>query len=212
MAEQDNNSFNDQPVLVEDNSLAKIAWQLIIGAAVAVAVVGAAVYYWYQKQQTAEIAAAALAAAHDAAQWQQVVDQYPGTAAAGSALLLLAADRQEKQDYAGAAELYAGYLQKYADSSLVSAVQFARAQSLAADGQTDAAQTAYLAIVDAKPANPYAGGAAVALARVYLAGHNVSAARQTLTDFISREVNVNSSFLNEANQLLRELPQGGAGR
>ncbi|MDR2463483.1 MAG: hypothetical protein LBD30_06855 [Verrucomicrobiales bacterium] len=203
MAELDNHSFNDQPVLVGDNSLAKIARQLIASAIIIVSVTGAAVWYWHQKQQTGEAAAGALANAGDAAQLQQVADQYPDSAAGASALLRLAADCQEKQDYAGAAELYDRYLQKNAKSPLAPAAQFAQAGCLQAAGQKAAAQAAYLAIISAKPSNPYAGGASVALARIYWAEHNPGAARQTLTDFISRDIN--SGYLNEANRLLREL-------
>jgi TolA-binding protein len=208
MAEQRNNTFNDQPVLIEDNGLAIITRNIIIGLLLAIVASGAVIYYWSQKQHTGETAAAALSNASGAEQFQKVLDQYPGTAAAATALLFIASSQQEKQDYATAADSYARYLQKNAKSPLAPVAQFAQAECLAAAGKKDEAQAAYLAIINAKPANPHAGGAAVALARIYLADNNTNAARQTLTDFLSRDIN--SSFQAEAGKLLRELPQNSS--
>jgi TolA-binding protein len=203
MAEPSNNIFNDQPVLVEDQSLGRTVRGILIGLLVIVSVVVAVLWYRHQRQHAEETAAAALAKAVGAEQCQQVADQYPATAAGAAALLFTAAGQQEQQDYLAAAELYACYAQQRANSPLAAPAQFARAQCLAAAGRQSEAQAAYLAIVSAKPANPYAGGAAVALARGYLAEHNVSAARQTLTDFLARDLG--SSYQAEAGQLLRAL-------
>jgi TolA-binding protein len=205
MAEQSNNVFNDQPVLIEDNGLATFARNIIIGLVAVIIAAIVVIYYWNRKQHTEEAAAAALANANGAEQLQTVLDQYPDTAAAATALLFIASSRQEKQDYAAAADWYARYLQKNAKSPLAPVAQFAQAECLAAAGKKGEARAAYLAITNAKPANPYSGGAAVALARIYLADNNANAARQTLTDFLSRDVN--SSFQVEAGKLLRELPQ-----
>jgi outer membrane protein assembly factor BamD (BamD/ComL family) len=209
MAEQNRNTFNDQPVLIDSPGLAGTTRNLIIGAAILVIAAAAAIFLWQQRQQAEDRAADAFEQAADAGQWQQVIDRYPRTRAADAAMLALAADRLTKDDFQAAADWYARYLRANGKSPLAPAAQFAQAQALAAAGQTAEAQGVYQTIVSAKPTSPYAGGAAVALAKIYLANRNVSAARQTLTDFLTNNL-VNSSYQAEASRLLRELPPDGA--
>ena len=203
MAEQFPDSFDDQPVLVQDQNLAKTTRNLIIGVLILIAAIGGIAFYWNQQQAVEENASAQLAKATSPEQLQQVADQYPGTTAGNSALLRIATHHQQKGEYLPAAELYARYAKQNPKSNLAPTVQFAQAQCLEAAGKKAEAQAAYLAIFNNKPVSPFDGGAAIALARLYKADNNISAARATLTEFLSRDLN--SSYQNEANSLLREL-------
>jgi outer membrane protein assembly factor BamD (BamD/ComL family) len=176
-------SISDQPRFVTDD--ADLFWEknktliLATAAIVLIALIGTGI--WWQQRFALQNAATELAATGNTAEvWQKVVDQYPTTPAASLCYIHLASAAQQKADYAKALGYYETFLKNFPKHPATPAVQFTRAQLLEATNQPDQAKAAYLTILQARPAQPFAGPAGINLARIYEAAGDLTKARETL--------------------------------
>ena len=176
-------SISDQPRFVADD--ADLFWEknksLILAtvAIVLIALIGTGI--WWQQRFAQQSAATELAATGNTAEvWQKVVDTYPTTPAASLCYIHLASQAQQKADYTKALGYYETFLKNFPKHPAAPAVRFTRAQLLEATSQPDQAKAAYLAILQARPAQPFAGPAGINLARIYETAGDLTKARETL--------------------------------
>ena len=198
--DQSVNANDSEDIFKQYSQPALIAALLILAALIAV------VYWWHQKTTREAAAMGKFNAAKAVEEYQAVLSLYPGTPAEALSLIQLAKAADEKQDFAVAVKSWDRFLKTFPRHPAIPAVQYARAVSLQGAGSMADAKAAYEVIFNSRPPHAFAGASAVALARIYQAEKNTTAARQVLTDLLARDNS--SSRLGEARELLRELPEG----
>ncbi len=201
-----NNSPFDEPRLIDssDDVFKRYGYPALAGAILLLLVLSGGAYKWQQTMACEAAAQDKFSTAKSEDDYRSLIRQYPHTAAAALSLVEMAKTERENKNYGAAADLYGRFLKEHKGHPISPAVEYARAACLEGAGSKSDAKAAYEALFNAKPEHPYAGAAAVALARIYQADKNIVAARQVLTDLLAR--NTASSSLGEARELLRELP------
>ena len=204
MADQNDSSI-DQPNIFhgEEDLFEKFGRPALMAGAVLILALTVLVYWWQQKSSRESAALEKFFAAKTAEEYQAVLSKYPGTPACALSLVELAKADAEKQNYSAAISNYNRFLKEFPQHPAAPAVEYARALCHDSSGSKPEAKAAYETIFNARPLHPFAGAAAVALARIYQAENNNAAARQVLADLLARDTT--SSRLDEARGLLREL-------
>jgi tetratricopeptide (TPR) repeat protein len=195
----------DQPRIIEDSIKFASKYRIHIAIAVGILVVIAMVTgFWIQNQETRRHEARALLVNSDNdAGWLEIIRKFPDTPAGAEAYIKLAQNAHDQQSYEDALDYYERFIEEFPMHPVRPAAEYARALCLEGLGNTDEAEASLVAI-KSEPGHPYAGGASVALARIYLQKDDTLAARQVLSDFIATDQS--SAFLGDARQMLRTLP------
>ncbi len=141
---------SDEPVLAGpdlllDNNLFWDKYKLPVVALLTLVIVAvvAAEIYQNSRHRAAVEASAQLLAARTPAEFQKVIDDHPGTAASANASLLLGRAKLDAKDYAGAAEVWKGFVDKYPQSVLAPSALVGMAGALEFQGKYDEARAAY---------------------------------------------------------------------
>jgi len=198
----------DEPQILEDSSdfFQQYGKPALLATAAFIAILIGSAFWMHSRIAREEEASEKLTGATTEQQWQAIAAQYPGTGAAALALIQAAHAEQAAANFNGAATLYENIARQYPSHPALPAVQYARAQCLEASGNRADAKNAYEAIFHAKPAHAFAGGAAIALAKIYYNEKNLTAARQVLGDYLSNtSAQSGGSRVQEARGLLRDL-------
>ena len=124
---------------------------ILIGLALALAIVLGFGAYKNYKQTSLEKAFTLLGTAKSSEQLQQVVSQYASTPAAPIATLTLASEYFVAGQYDMAQNAYFQFIQKYPKHPMREAAELGKAQCLEAGGQFEQAQAGFTALVDANP-------------------------------------------------------------
>jgi TolA-binding protein len=177
---------------------------LLISIAAVVLIGGYATWSFLDRQKREQEAAALHASGTTAEIRRQVVERFPGSSRAAVALLDLAGEARNAADFAGAMDYYSRFVTDFPKHPARPGAELAVASCLEAQGKKEEALAAYERLIQARPAHPYAGAAALGAARIHKDLGRTSAARQVLNDFISQ--NTRSAFLDEARALLNQLP------
>ena len=189
------------PLLLESAAVwERYKWP-IVGAVVLLilALLGSELYRNNQLRRAQE-ASAALDGSKTIGEYQKVIDQYPGTLAAANAYLLMASDKADTKDYAGAAETWQTFTQKFPKHPQVAAALLARGNALAAQGKIDEARAAYQQVTSAHSTDYTAPLAFLEEATLLKSQRKLEDARRVYE-------NVVASYGNsiEANQARQEL-------
>ena len=124
---------------------------VLIGLAIALALVLAYGAYKNYKQSTAMRASQMLMSSRSPEQLQQVISQYPATPSAPIAMLTLASEYFRSGQYDLAQFTYAQFQQKFPNHPMAAAADLGKAQCLEASGQLDQALLLYEAFAAAHP-------------------------------------------------------------
>ena len=139
----------DEPTLAEpDFMVGNQFWdkyKLPIMALVVLVVAAIVTAEIYQNIHQAAVAKASqrLDDAKDAADYQHIIDNFSGTPAAANAYLLLGRFKLNAKDYAGAAQVWQSFADKYPQDLLAPAALDGTGGALEAQGKYDEARTAY---------------------------------------------------------------------
>ncbi len=189
------------PLLLEGAAVWERYKWLVVGAVmVLILALLSSEYYQANQRRHAQEASAALDGSKTVSEYQKVIDQYPGTLAAANAYLLLASDKVDAKDYAGAAETWQTFTQKFPKHPQVSAALLARGNALAAQGKIDEARAAYQQVTSAHSTDYTAPLAFLEEATLLKSQRKLEDARRVYE-------NVVASYGNsiEANQARQEL-------
>jgi predicted negative regulator of RcsB-dependent stress response len=145
----------DAPSSLE-NFLDLHARKLVIGLAIALAIVAVGVTIHLRQKKFEREAGAALVAAADLDALKKVTQDFGGTPAAKTALLLLADRQLEAGDAQGAGETLRAFIGGNADHPLISQARLALATALVRQGKPDEANAELEAFLTASPTSPLA--------------------------------------------------------
>ena len=189
------------PLLLEGAAIwERYKWPVVGAVALLVLALLGSEFYQAAQRRRAQESSVALDGAKTISEYQKVIDQYPGTPAAANAYLLLASEKIEAKDFAGAAETWQVFAQKFPKHPQVAAALLARGNALAAQGKTDEARAAYQQVASAHSTDYTAPLAFLEEATLLKSQRKLEDARRVYENVVASYGNT-----NEANQARQEL-------
>lgn len=158
---------------------------VLIGLAIAVALLLAYGAYKNYKQSTSMRASQMLMSSRSPEQLQQVISQYPSTPSAPIAMLTLASEYFRTAQYDLAQFTYAQFQQKFPKHPMAAAAELGKAQCLEASGQLDQALSMYEAFASTNPGHFLAPSAILGKARCLTQMGRYTEAKAVYEDYIA---------------------------
>ena len=189
------------PLLLEGAAVwERYKWPVVGAVALLVLALLGSEFYQGTQRRRAQESSVALDGAKTITEYQKVIDQYPGTLAAANAYLLLASEKIDAKDYAGAAETWQTFAQKFPKHPQVAAALLARGNALAAQGKVDDARAAYQQVTSAHSTDYTAPLAFLEEATLLKSQRKLEDARRVYENVVASYGNT-----NEAKQAQQEL-------
>ena len=158
---------------------------VLIGVAIALALVLGYGAYRNYKQSTAMRASQMLMSSKSPEQLQQVISQYPSTPSAPIAMLTLASEYFRSGQYDLAQFTYAQFQQKFPTHPMAATADIGKAQCLEASGQLDQALSMYEAFAAANPGHFLAAAAIFGKGRCLAQMGRYAEAKAVYEDYIA---------------------------
>jgi tetratricopeptide (TPR) repeat protein len=192
-------------VLLLEGSLFLDKYKLPIVAGVlllVLALIGSEVYAM-QREKKLRAAGAELDSAKTSADYRHVIDGYPGTLPAANATLLLGREQFNAQDYAGAANTWQGFADKYPQNALAPEALIGAGTAFDALGKNDQARSLYQRAATSFPGNFAAPLARLDEAALLKAAHKAEEARRVYENVMASAANTDAA--QQAAEELRFL-------
>lgn len=198
--EDDANIIDSPPSWLTRNKAPVIAGTLLVLAA------GIGFASWQGRRISRENqATAALASVTTTDNQLSIAREFLGTDAAAAALLSVGSAQFEASNYAASAATYTLFLSHYPHHTLANSARLGLANALEAQGKTDEAIAAFMAVSKYQPADSYNPLGLLEAARLYKVKKNYASARQLLSDCV-RDYK-NTFYGQQAAEELKSIPQ-----
>jgi len=173
---------------------------ILVGAVLALLVVGGYQVYRFQKRAAANRASALLLNASSPQQLEEIANEYPDTPSGPAALLSLAANYYSNGQYEQAQQAYRDFEAGYPNHPLRYMADYGAALCLEATGYLDRALDAYGRFIRERPDHYLTPLATLGRGRVLKQLGQLEEARVVLEDFIAE--NPGSPWVQDAESLL----------